>query len=83
MVLDVGEAHTSKTCGMCGHLHAKLGGDKVHKCPNCETQTPRDANGARNIMLRALRDSSFTVSSDGIAIVTVQALSINAKECSA
>ncbi|AFZ25901.1 putative site-specific integrase-resolvase [Cylindrospermum stagnale PCC 7417] len=30
------------------------------------------------IMLRALRDSSFTVSSDGIAIVTVQALLINA-----
>jgi putative transposase len=37
----------------------------------------------RNIMLRALRDSSFTVSNDGIAIVTVRALSINAQKCSA
>ena len=83
VVLDVGESHTSKTCGACGHRHASLGGAKIHKCPHCGSQTQRDANGARNIMLRALRDSSFTVSNDGIAIVTVQALSINAKECSA
>lgn len=83
VVLDVGEAHTSKTCGKCGHRHAKLGGSKVHKCPNCGTESPRDGNGARNIMLRALRDSSFTVSHDGIAIVTVRALSINAQKCSA
>jgi putative transposase len=83
VVLDVGESHTSKTCGRCGHRHDNLGGSKIYNCPNCGTITPRDANGARNIMLRALRDSSFTVSPDGIAIVTVQALSINAKKCSA
>ncbi|QYX33562.1 zinc ribbon domain-containing protein [Sphaerospermopsis torques-reginae] len=83
VILDVSEAHTSKTCGVCGHQHSKLGGSKVHQCPNCGAQTPRDANGARNIMLRALRDSSFTVSNDGIAIVTVRALSINAQKCSA
>ncbi|MEK9515356.1 MULTISPECIES: RNA-guided endonuclease InsQ/TnpB family protein [Limnospira] len=83
VVLDVGESHTSKTCGACGHRHAQLGGAKIHKCPHCGSQTPRDANGARNIMLRALRDSSFTVSNDGIAIVTVRALSINVQECSA
>jgi putative transposase len=83
VVLDVSEAHTSKTCGKCGHRHAKLGGSKIHKCPNCGTESPRDCNGARNIMLRALRDSSFTVSNDGIAIVTVQALSIDAEKCSA
>ncbi|MDT9207262.1 MAG: transposase [Limnospira sp. PMC 1279.21] len=83
VVLDVGESHTSKTCGACGHRHAQLGGAKIHKCPHCGSQTPRDANGARNIMLRALRDSSFTVSNDGIAIVTVRAWSINVQECSA
>ena len=83
VVLDVGESHTSKTCGACGHRHAQLGGAKIHKCPHCGSQTPRDANGARNIMLRALRDSSFTVSNDGIVIVTVRAWSINVKECSA
>jgi len=53
VVLDVGESHTSKTCGACGHRHVQLGGATIHKCPYCGNQTPRDANGARNIMLRA------------------------------
>ncbi|MCV3216205.1 RNA-guided endonuclease TnpB family protein [Plectonema radiosum NIES-515] len=83
VVIDVSEAHTSKTCGVCGHRHAKLGGNKVHKCPNCRAETPRDANGARNIMLRALRDTSFTVSLDSIAIVSFRALDNNAQQCSA
>ncbi|NMF67074.1 transposase [Brasilonema octagenarum UFV-OR1] len=83
VVIDLSEAYTSKTCGVCGHRHAKLGGNKVHKCPSCGTQTPRDANGARNIMLRALRDTSFTVNQDGIAIVSFGALLSNVQECSA
>ncbi|NMG09899.1 transposase [Brasilonema sp. UFV-L1] len=83
IVIDVSEAHTSKTCGVCGHRHAKLGGNKVHKCPNCGVQVPRDANGARNILLRALRDTSYSVSQDGIAIVSFSALSTNVHECSA
>jgi putative transposase len=48
VVLDVGESHTSQTCGACGHRHTKLGGSKIHFCPNCGSQTPRDANSARN-----------------------------------
>ncbi|WP_248277642.1 transposase [Brasilonema sp. UFV-L1] len=83
VVIDVSEAHTSKTCGVCGHRHAKLGGNKIHKCPNCGTQTLRDANGARNIMLRALRDTSFTVNQDGIAIVSFGSLLNNVQKCSA
>lgn len=83
VVIDVSEAYTSKTCGVCGHLHAKLGGNKIHKCPNCGAETPRDANGARNIMLRALRDTSFTVSHDGIAIVSFSALLSSVHKCSA
>src|SRR5436305_15250320 len=29
------EEYTSKTCGRCGHVHLKLGGSKVFRCPNC------------------------------------------------
>jgi putative transposase len=48
------EAFTSKTCGQCGHIHDKLGGSKVFRCPKCSYVADRDANGARNIMLRYL-----------------------------
>lgn len=48
------EAFTSKTCGQCGAIHDKLGGSKVFRCPNCTYVADRDANGARNIMLRYL-----------------------------
>jgi rubrerythrin len=51
------DSTSKKTCGVCGFIHAKPGGNKIHKCPTCGTETPRDANGVRNIMLRALRDS--------------------------
>ncbi len=83
MVIDVSEAHTSKTCGVCGHRHIKLGGNKVHKCPNCGTETSRDVNGARNIMLRALRDTSFTINQNGIAVASFGTLLSNVQECSA
>ena len=64
LVIRLSEAYTSKTCGHCGHIHKKLGGAKVFKCPNCQTSILRDVNGARNIMLRALQAVAFTVSSD-------------------
>lgn len=83
IVVDVSEAYTSKTCGNCGHIHRKLGGSKVFKCPNCQTVIGRDLNGARNILLRALSDSTCSVSNDGIAIVTSPALHSYVKKCSA
>lgn len=55
-VIFVNEAYTSKTCTKCGHIHEKLGGSKVFKCPACGTTISRDINGARNIMLRAMLD---------------------------
>jgi putative transposase len=64
LVIRLSEAYTSKTCGSCGHIHKKLGGSKVFKCPNCQTNILRDVNGARNIMLRALQAVAFTVTSD-------------------
>ena len=45
---------TSKTCGCCGHIHRKLGGSKVFRCPSCAAELDRDINSARNILLRYL-----------------------------
>ena len=53
-VLIVDEAYTSKTCGMCGHIHQSLGGNKVFRCPHCSFEIDRNVNGARNILLRFL-----------------------------
>nr|WP_242056789.1 transposase [Planktothrix sp. FACHB-1355] len=55
-VVDVTEEYTSKTCTKCGHVHPKLGGSKVFKCPHCGHKIPRDYNGALGIFLKALRD---------------------------
>lgn len=59
-VYIVTEEYTSKTCGSCGHLHQKLGGNKKFKCPNarCKTICDRDVNGARNILLKFLTDNN-------------------------
>jgi putative transposase len=55
-VVIVDESYTSKTCGSCGHVHKKLGGNKVFKCPQCNVVLDRDVNGARNIILKFLTD---------------------------
>ena len=48
------EAYTSMTCGACGTLHHCLGASKQFRCPSCGCTLDRDANGARNILLRYL-----------------------------
>lgn len=58
VVVDVTEEYTSKTCSKCGHVHTKLGGSKKFKCPECGHTLDRDLNGAFNILLKALRDTS-------------------------
>ena len=58
IVVDVTEEYTSKTCSKCGHIHPKLGGSKKFVCPACGHTIGRDVNGAFNIMLKALRDTS-------------------------
>ena len=68
-VIDVTEEFTSKTCTRCGHVHAKLGGAKIFKCPVCHHTIPRDWNGALGIMLKALSDTTFTLFDEGDAIV--------------
>lgn len=56
------EPYTSKTCGNCGEINAKLGGKKLFKCRKCDYVADRDVNGARNILLRylTLRGVSLT-----------------------
>ncbi|MUL35125.1 RNA-guided endonuclease InsQ/TnpB family protein [Gloeocapsopsis dulcis] len=70
-VIKGSEAYSSKTCTHCGHIHQSLGGSKIFKCKSCGNTLPRDFNGALGFMLRALRDSSFTVSDDGVAIAAL------------
>jgi putative transposase len=74
IVVVCNEYYTSKTCGNCGHVHHKLGGNKVFKCPHCGTHISRDANGARNILLRALQATAFTVTHDSIVLSDVSEL---------
>ncbi len=68
LVVLCNESYTSKTCGSCGHLHHKLGGAKIFKCPHCGILISRDVNGARNILLRALQATAFTVTLDSIRL---------------
>jgi len=68
IIVETNEAYTSKTCGKCGHVHTKLGGNKVFKCPECGYVTDRDANGAFNIMLKALAGTPFTLTGDAIEV---------------
>jgi putative transposase len=71
LVVRCNESYTSKTCTNCGHIHTKLGGSKVFNCPSCGIRIPRDVNGARNIMLRALQATAFTITGD--AVLTLNA----------
>jgi transposase len=68
-VIDVTEEFTSKTCTKCGHIHTKLGGSKVFRCPVCDHVIPRDWNGALGILLKALSGTTFTLYNEGDAIV--------------
>ncbi|MFS8882654.1 transposase, partial [Synechococcus sp. R55.3] len=81
VVVEVSEAYTSKTCTKCGHIHTKLGGAKVFRCPKCNHRLPRDWQGALGVMLRALRDTAFLFGDGQNAIASP--LSSNAQQCSA
>ncbi|NEP48587.1 MAG: transposase [Moorea sp. SIO3C2] len=60
-VVDVTEEYTSKTCTKCGQIHRKLGGSKKFVCPECGHRIGRDHNGAFGIFLKALRDTSASI----------------------
>ena len=55
-IIEVTEEYTSKTCTRCGVLNEKLGHSKFFSCDKCGLQCDRDANGARNILLKFLTE---------------------------
>lgn len=71
-VVDVTEEYTSRTCTRCGSVHKKLGGSKKFKCPECGHELDRDFNGAFGILLKALSDTTYAISNDGVAIVALR-----------
>ena len=50
------EEYTSKTCGRCGFLDYKLGSKKEYNCPQCSLCIHRDINGARNILIKNIKE---------------------------
>jgi hypothetical protein len=62
-VLEVDEAYTTRTCGLCGTLNDTVGNAKTFRCvdPQCGVDIDRDVNGARNILLRELTRRWVTV----------------------
>jgi transposase len=50
----VDESYTSKTCTICGSLN-DVKGSEIYYCNQCNFQTDRDVNGARNIFIKNIR----------------------------
>lgn len=56
--LDIcSEEYTSQTCGVCGCL-TKVGGKEVFNCSKCGLVIDRDYNGARNIAIKRILETS-------------------------
>ena len=87
IVVRTNESYTSKTCPHCGHIHHKLGGNKVFKCPECGYTAPRDWVGAVNNMLAALQAIAFNVQGNQLSIVSTESVDVRVaqfrEECEA
>jgi putative transposase len=53
-VSQIDEAYSSRTCSHCAHVRRSTPRGRVFKCPGCGVQSHRDANGAANIVSRAV-----------------------------
>lgn len=51
-VIDCREHYTTKTCSQCGKINHRIARQKVFTCSNCNLETDRDVNAARNIFLK-------------------------------
>jgi putative transposase len=53
VLLEPDERYTSKTCGRCGLLNV-VGASETFRCRHCGATADRDANAARNILLKCI-----------------------------
>lgn len=72
--IEVSEAYTSKTHPVTGEL-MNIGNKETFKYNKLIMS--RDINGARNIMLRTLRDASVTIGSDCYDLPTIKVVGAN------
>ena len=49
------EEFTSKTCGRCGEQN-DIGSKEIYHCEKCKYYGDRDINGARNIMIKCMKE---------------------------
>ena len=52
----VNEQYTSKTCSNCGNIKNNLYANKTYNCEKCHKIFDRDANGAKNILLKYITE---------------------------
>jgi putative transposase len=52
------EEYTTQTCGRCGVINL-IGSSEVYNCKNCELVIDRDVNGARNILIKNIKEISL------------------------
>ena len=62
VLINPSEAHTTMTCGTCGKLNRSVGASKTFYCRYCGLTAGRDANAARNILLRYISTEAISVS---------------------
>lgn len=55
------EYWTSKTCGSCGATNPELGKQKTFRCGKCGFVCDRDANAARNVLLRYISVNNIEI----------------------
>jgi transposase len=55
------EEYTGKTCEVCGEIKHNLGGAKTFTCSNCHTRCDRDANGARNVLIKFATEENVVI----------------------
>lgn len=67
-VLHPNEAHTTKTCSVCGRINNRVGGSKVFHCRQsdggCGHKSGRDLDASICILLSSLSQGQFTLVGD-------------------